>query len=255
MTYTSAGRVGSFDFGRVIEGTFGVIGRNVVVFLLLSLLIVALPHALFWAAMASGTQGEAAGLYAYSALSWPIGMMTSFLLQAAVVHGAAADLGGRKAGLGECLRTGFAHVLPVLAIGVVVSVGVVFGLLLLIVPGAMLAAAWAVAVPARVVERKGVFAALGRSANLTRGHRWPIFGLFVILGLIGWVIGTVVGLLGIAVAGAGDANTLILSQGFLAGIGSAFGQLINSAGVAAIYHELRTGKEGVGAEVLASVFD
>ncbi len=44
----------------------------------------------------------------------------------------------------------------------------------------MMAVAWSVTVPVYVVEQTEVFSAFTRSADLTRGHRWRIFGLFVI---------------------------------------------------------------------------
>ena len=47
----------------------------------------------------------------------------------------------------------------------------------------MMATAWIMAVPAQVVEQPGVFGAIGRSADLTRGHRWPIFGLMIIFAI------------------------------------------------------------------------
>ena len=102
-------------------------------------------------------------------------------LQAAIVYGTIADLNGRRAAFGECLSSGLRNW---------------FWLLLLAIGSwrsrrvrlhaadrprrACMAVAWIVAAPAQVVERTGVFGAFSRSAELTRGHRWPIFGLLVI---------------------------------------------------------------------------
>ncbi|HEX7852383.1 MAG TPA: glycerophosphoryl diester phosphodiesterase membrane domain-containing protein [Sphingobium sp.] len=70
----------------------------------------------------------------------------------------------------------------VFGINLLSSLGIVLGLILLIVPGVMLFTRWAVAVPAMMRENLGATEALGRSADLTKGARWMILGL----GLIIW---------------------------------------------------------------------
>lgn len=59
------------------------------------------------------------------------------------------------------------------------------GLLLLIVPGLMLLTSWMVALPARASGYgTGVFDAIEVSANTTRGNRWKVFGLLLIMVLL-----------------------------------------------------------------------
>lgn len=55
----------------------------------------------------------------------------------------------------------------------------------LVVVGLSLAVllAWWVAVPVLAIERLGLFAALRRSAQLTRGRRWSLLGIFVLCGI------------------------------------------------------------------------
>ena len=63
------------------------------------------------------------------------------------------------------------------------------GTLACIIPGLILACIFFVAVPATMVERAGPIEALKRSAELTTGHRLPIFGamflVFVVFGVVG----------------------------------------------------------------------
>src|SRR3546814_14393610 len=54
---------------------------------------------------------------------------------------------------------------------------------------------WAVVAPALVEERTGVFGAFGRSRELTKGARWKVFGLELILLVAMWIVTLVFGLL------------------------------------------------------------
>jgi hypothetical protein len=61
---------------------------------------------------------------------------------------------------------------------------VVIGLVLLIVPGLLIAARWAAAGPLIVIERKGPFEALETSNSLIRGRTWTVVGAFVVVLLV-----------------------------------------------------------------------
>jgi hypothetical protein len=63
------------------------------------------------------------------------------------------------------------------AIYVCISVGIMIGMILFVVPGLILSACWSIAIPVAMVENRSPLAALERSAKLTVGNRWPIFGL------------------------------------------------------------------------------
>jgi hypothetical protein len=100
-----------------------------------------------------------------------------------------------------------------------------------------------------------VFGAFGRSAELTKGHRWAILGL----GLVFWIISVIIGL---ALAPL-DSMLILSGEGISSmalvllvnGIVNVLTTTIMAAGVAAIYYELRSIKEGIGPEQLAAVFD
>jgi|ERR1700722_1312810 len=265
---SAAAPVSRFDLGRVVERTFASISRNFSVFLLLTLLLAGLPALfmglLLYLAGLGGAgltaNGASAQLMAMSAagggVAALVGAIASFILQAAVVYGTIADLNGRRAAFSECLSTGLRSWFWIFLLAIVVGIAEVFGFLLLIVPGVMMAVAWVVAVPALVVERTGVFGAMSRSAELTRGHRWPIFGLLVIYiiaaGIVSTVVSAVVGAAATSVTpGATPAALQLIAQPLV----SVITELISSAGVASIYFELRSTREGIGPEALAAVFD
>lgn len=61
------------------------------------------------------------------------------------------------------------------------------GVVLLIAPAMVLALAWSVSVPAIVFEHRGPLGGLARSSQLTKGRRWSIVGLFLLVMII-WVV-------------------------------------------------------------------
>ncbi len=250
------GATSRFEIGRVASRTFGVIGRNLSVFGLLALLLAGIPEgaARYLNAAVIKANGWEAALVSLAA------SLLSFagvcLLQASLIHGAVADLNGRKASFGDCLATGAKFVWPVIGLSILTGVICGIGFILFIVPGVMMATAWCVNIPVVVTERSGVFAAFGRSADLTRGYRWPIFGLMLIFVVTVWITDA----LGAVLSGGLDFHHLAKNAfdaptwAVLTGL-QVVQSLIAAAGVAAIYYELRAIKEGIGPATLAAVFD
>ncbi|HEY3813237.1 MAG TPA: hypothetical protein VGL66_08410 [Caulobacteraceae bacterium] len=261
MSVSSEPAGGTFDIGRVIQRTFGVIGRNFVPFLILALLFKAVPTVVIgaWSAIERSSALVANNPFgAFTGQNVLIGLVSTivsiisvFVLQAALLRGTIADLNGKRASLGDMLSTGLRFFFPLLGLGLVMGVALAVGFLLLIVPGIMMAVAWCAAAPAVVAEKTGVFDSFTRSANLTRGHRWAIFGLFVIYAVI------VISAIGSAFmfANLNDIRTMLTISVVIQAVVGTLSALIGGAGSAALYYELRTIKEGAGADNLASVFD
>jgi hypothetical protein len=262
MMAVAEAQVSRFDMGRTAKRTFSVVGQNIVTFGVLSFLV-GIPLAVMsW----GGTQfaqpfparlfdPRAAGFYAVTGLAYFIG---SFVLQAGVVLGTIASLNARRASLAECLSVALAAFLPLLLLTLVMIVGIAGGSVLLIVPGIIIALNWSVAVPARLVEHVTLGGALNRSKELTRGHRWAIFGLLVAFTLLNLIIGMIGGV----VAGVGFhlPNAAIGSGVSLGGIAVSTSArmieaILGAALIASIYYELRVIKQGIGPDALASVFD
>lgn len=119
--------------------------------------------------------------------------------------------------------------------------------ILLIVPGLILFTMWFVATPVCVVERLGPNASMRRSTQLTKGHRWKVFGLILLLVIISAVVSPLIefGLAAISTT-LSLVGTLIWN-----GIWGAF----YAIAVVVTYHDLRVAKEGINIEQIASVFD
>ena len=250
-----------FDIGRVVKLTFGAVGRNWLVFGLLAVLLSGVPQALLgWTQ--TQMQGNPSGAFSVLpvfVLEVLLTIVASYVLQAAVVYGTVADLNGRRATFGECIAIGLRNLLPLIGLGILMGIALGFGFLLLIVPGVLMGLAWIVAVPVVVVERTGVMASFGRSADLTRNHRLAIFALVILFVVIFWigiiVVGVFTAVFTLGFAGNLTSPVLRLAIALVTAVLQAVVGALGAAGIAAIYYELRSIKEGVGPEQLAAVFD
>src|SRR5690606_38451024 len=120
---------------------------------------------------------------------------------------------------------------------------------LIIIPGLILITIWAVAAPAVVIERRGVFGALGRSRELVKGNGWQVFGVIVLFFLIFIVIGLVLGIVGAAI---GDGGEVLLGW-----IGSVVTAPLLALAAAILYFELKAARgetEGAGASAGPGAF-
>ena len=256
-----------FEMGRVVKRTFGVIGKNLVTFAILSL-VVAIPLLALqvnYSQFVGGvTVGEFnAGMLRYSAMFWFVYLLSTLILQAAIVHATVAYLNGKTASLAECLSAGLSALFQIALITVLMFLAFIVGAMLLVVPAIIWAMMWFVAVPACVVERTGVFGAFRRSRALTRGYRWRIFGLYVAYLLLGFAVGiTLAAVTGTVlfpatpeeVIEAFEDNLSVLRVAASV-ISTMITSVIGATLVASIYYELRQVKEGIGPEALAAVFD
>jgi len=252
-----------FSIGRVVSRTFSVAGRNLVTFAALSAIAV-IPQTLYsWYFVrsiggASATRITLAmyqGGYApYFLGSVLITVVLTYILQAAIVHGTVFDLNGRRPSFVDCLATGVRNVVPLIAIAVLSILGIGLGFILLLVPGIIVALMWSVAVPVRVVESTGIVHSLGRSRELTRGHKGAIFGLlvlyFIAVFALDLLLRPLTGMPLLATAG----QALNVFYTIAATVLRIVTTIISTVGIASIYYELRSIKEGVGPEQLAAVF-
>lgn len=252
MTDAAMVERGKIDIGRVIGDTFKVLGRNFVPFAVLSGLFVGLPSVLMLVLQPFAADAQnlrfGPGLF----FGWLVALVTGAILQGALVYGTVQDLNGRRAGVGDILATGLRSFLPVIGVSILFAIALVVGFILLIVPGIMIACAWCVAVPAVVADRTGVFDAFRRSAELTRGNRWRIFGLMVIWIVAVMLLSGIVGALGGTVsATGGEATPVAIVVNF---IYATLSGLVGAAGTAVLYVELRRARDGLGPEWLSEIF-
>ncbi|MDR1915459.1 MAG: hypothetical protein LBQ58_02670 [Synergistaceae bacterium] len=127
---------------------------------------------------------------------------------------------------------------------------VVLGMILLLVPGIIAACVLSVAVPACVIERKGIASAIYRSSYLTKGHRLQIFGVFSLATFIMLIFILIATFIAVHIRHIHlPLAILFLCAMYI--LPMAFFNVIP----AVLYYNLRTAKEGVAMESLSGVFD
>lgn len=246
-----------FDLGRVVERTFGAIGANGLPLLLMSVVFVGLPQAaLAWGQsqiLQAGADMVTAGMLV-AGISFVVSIVCSVIMQGVVTHTVVADLLGRKSTLGESFGVALRSFWVLLAVGIVAGLAMTLGLILLVVPGILIFLIWFVAGPVVVAENAGVGRALQRSRELTRNHRWWLLLLAFVYIVISWILGTVVGIAGMAMVGFQPDSALNIVSLVFAPLVQAISTLLWAAIIAATYVELRAVKEG-GGQTIAAIFD
>jgi hypothetical protein len=243
---------GDFRVGDVLNRAWQVFIRNILFFVGITLLVylaIFLPIGVFGVLLVlAGMGSDAWWLIA-------IGIVVAALLfivlntigQAVLLFGTFQRLRGQPLRVGEALRRAFARFFPLVGLGILYSLGLMVGLLLLVIPGVVVFVMWTVAVPACVVEGYGPVASLSRSAELTKGFRWKVFALVLVLSLINGIGGqffeTLLGMAGAWASAVGSVAWFV-----------AWTSLWNCA-LIMIYHDLRVAKEGIDTEQIAAIFD
>jgi hypothetical protein len=263
MTHASppAGRFteGEFRVGHVFSLTWSVFSRNFLTFMVVTG-IASLPTLLIPQPSPGNVANpfQNAGLLVFGLVFLMVVLGT--LSQAIVLYGAFQAMRGRPINLVESAAVGLRRFFPI--VGVAISVSFLAGLasLLLIVPGVMLYLMWFVATSVCVVEQLGPFRSMRRSRELTRGHRWKIFGLILLTVIPAVIVGSIVA--AVVVAALGMGVLLGLSPALIAPLGQLVGLIWSAVWKAfyvilavVIYHDLRVAKEGVDTEQIAAVFE
>ncbi|ATW03043.1 hypothetical protein [Sphingorhabdus sp. YGSMI21] len=243
------------DIGRVLNNTFGVIMRNPLIFLGLSFLIVALPQALVQLATGAATASSdpdammamfsSPSMIAASAGGWLLVMILSILLQATFIIATVKDLNGQPVSLADCIAQAIGKFLPLIGLGIVMTLGIMAGMILLIIPGLILALMWIVASPVMMAEDKGIIDSLKRSAELTKGSKRWIVLLFVVYIILSMILG----MLMIPFVFAGPIAIMLVGLVINTLTGA-----IQGTGIAAIYVDLRIVKEGGNSDALSDIF-
>jgi hypothetical protein len=175
-------------------------------------------------------------------------MLLSVLCQAIILYGAFEQMRGKSFAVGDSLKRGLARFFPILGVILCMAFGAGFASILFFVPGIIVYLMWFVAVPVCIVEERGPTASLGRSRELTKGSRWKLFGIVMVIAVASWLVQMIVQLVFLAVAGKLlAALATFLSSALIAAYRSILG--------AVVYHDLRVAREGIDIDRIAAVFD
>lgn len=241
------------EIGRVLARTFSGPGANFATLAAVALALVGVPS--FAQELVNGD----AALNPFAAYSSPargaltlVSVVGTALFQAIVIRCCLASLHGRFERTGEAIGAILPRIVPVVAVSILYWILVMAGAILLLVPGIIALVALYVAPAALVNEEIGAVDAISRSWDLTRGLRWRILWLIILIGLL---YGLSAFLIGVAVGvGGGDVSASVPAVAVQAALLSIV-QLFASSTVAALYLELVTVREGGANDQLAAVFE
>ena len=223
---------GKLDTAESFDRIFGLYGHQFAVLIPLAA-VIFIPIAVL-SGLASRTGSVALGLV-YVVLS----LVGQALYTGAVVE-AVNDMrdGRRDYSLPELLRAAAPYIWALIAAGVLVGLIVLLGLILLVIPGLVFLTWFALAAPAIVVERRGVFAAMTRSRELVSGNGWRVFGVIVVTFLVLLVVGTVFDRIATAASDNFGGHT------FASLVGSVLTAPLLSLAVSVLYFQLRDIQQG-----------
>jgi hypothetical protein len=198
-------------------------------------------------------------------------ILLSMITQGALVRATVAHSQGRKASFAESAMAGLTVVVPLFLLALLSVLGFALGLVLLVVPGIILYVMWSVAAPALVEERLWPISAFRRSHYLTRGARWKIFALMLLLVVIYWLFTTVTQILSMmwfappsmevdSLGAPGmdpmrDAmSNLIVGVLMVSVVSGTITSAVWGVIMSSLYVELRDWKDGPQTEQLADIF-
>jgi hypothetical protein len=191
-----------------------------------------------------------------SAVLFQIGFMILWASIAFPIAGGAATYAiserylGNDVTIGEALRLALSRFWTLSVAQITATIRVMFGFLLLIVPGILWLLSYSLVVPAILVENQKATPSLRRSRDLVKGHRGKVFCVLFIINL----------LQGIPILGVSMISAMIFN------VESGGGAVLNSAiinlvsifltplGIVAtilLYYDMRIRKEGFDLEMLS----
>lgn len=261
----------TFSMGKVITKSLSLWTHNLGSYLVVSFILLAPSIALQgWMLFSQDlTQMVVLGV------GTVVSSLSGMVLSGCLVHAAFQQLRGQPVSIWACLSVGLSRFLSILGVslaqalllGIPVALGailiavmspdsqplVMLLALLLGVPAMMIIVALWVAIPVTVVEQPGVVNSIQRSRELTKTHRWQLFGGMFLVGIISYGISTVINM-------ALDIDLLETDFAIAKVFATTHGMALFTTSFWAIlpavaYHDLRTSKEGIGTEELAAVFD
>jgi hypothetical protein len=282
---------GDFRIGPVLSRTAVMFGRNFLTYFTVAVLA-GLPPWLIGILVPPSpvavTVVNPFQIFGTGGITVVLTIVLGILSQAVVLYGAFQDMRARPVRLIDCLKAGLRRFFPLIGLAICVSLAmliymvflalVIVGLiqvlqpflsvvafLLLLIPLVALYLMWFAATPACVLERAGPFRSLGRSRELTKGHRGRIFGLILVVVIpaliVAGIITAVMAMFGIGVnlriGVFFDVNRSLntVAAQIVSLIWTAAWTAFYAILVAVTYHDLRVAKDGVDTEEIAAVFE
>jgi hypothetical protein len=169
-----------------------------------------------------------------------VGWLTHALVTAVTTRIVANAYIGYDEAAPQAARTAVHRFLPVIAVGLLVGLCEVLGLALCGVGTFAAQALFVAAIPVVILERRRVFAAMGRSIELTKSHFWHVLGVVLTASLIGAILNVaLVTALRVWAARGASSTALVGAQGVVNIVASVLTTPFVAAASVALYFDLR----------------
>lgn len=258
MTETTiAGENPPLGVGSAIGETFSIFFRNIIPVIVLgfvpSLLVylAGLTFAVVPDPLGNNfDQTSPTAIITGSIVTTTVYLVMSSVTTALVVQLAYDSKLGRPVRIMRYLGPAFRSIVPIVVLSIVVILLAGIAAMAFLIPGLWVFAVFYVVTPAIVIERAG-FGGLRRSAELTKEYRWPLVGAFLLMAILGALLGAVGQGAAIVLAGFGGGIAMAVAQALIDAMAIGIGSIL----AALMYARLREIKEGVSVDQIAAVFD
>lgn len=238
---------GSLGAMKLLGDSFRLLFANFALIFPLALAPALLIEALMLATMpAAVPEDPSAGLGAAAVIALLLATAIGYMVTAVLCVATVDILAGTRRPLAAHVAVATRNIVPLVVIGVLVSVAVALGIIALILPGLYIYAQFFVWIPCVVLENRGM-AGIGRAQALTRGHRWPIVGAMVVMGML--FLGLF--LLVAPLIAAGFAATGSFAASLVSALLQAMSYAMFGVFTTLVYVRLRALEDGTGPEALS----
>lgn len=179
--------------GELLDRTFSLYRSHFGLFLS----IFALPHLAVLAVQCIGVtfQSPTPQLsnillsFVWTMLTAAVSLAVSATSQAATVVAVSEVYLGRATSMTDSFSKVKGQIWGVILVSLLIGLAAGAACIALLVPGIYLIVMWSLAVPAKVLENKGILDSMSRSSDLTQGNRWRIFVIWLLFVLLGIGVG------------------------------------------------------------------
>jgi hypothetical protein len=183
------------DTGEVLDRTFYLYRKHFPLFVgicalpqLFQLTFQILARVMHWTPSGRiNSPGALGGRLAFQLVGLLVMLLMIAISQAATTLAVSSVHLDQQTGVIDTYRRVAGKIARVTVMMVLVGIGVGCGLILLIVPGILLALAWSLCIPAMVIENQSIGGAISRSRRLTFGNRGRIFVVYVLFTVLTWI--------------------------------------------------------------------
>lgn len=251
MTYENQSSGRFLELSRVMNGTVAAVAKDFPILIAGAVLLAGPPTAFgIWATINAVEAGQT--FTTEMGVSVLFSVIAVGLLNGYIMHIVAQRYRGLEVSIGDAISVAIRSSLPIIGTTILITLGYIAGAIMLVIPYLIFMTMWSVAIPALVIERLSPFGAMKRSQELTKGSRWSIFFLILIVGMASSVLNFALSGFNLnALSGSETSLTVLIPQSIV----SLLTSVVSGAGVAILYSELRSIKEGIGEDQLAAVFD